>query len=122
MSRPGMVRVSEEEFHRLWNEFAEAGKTKEDLRVRLGLNSTRPLDTRRARLEAKGLTFAKLATGTLSTSSVTPEAALRDQVRDLTAQLKAAQRDQLDAHHVNLIFRYGEVFHRAINLPPFIRP
>lgn len=95
--------VNEEEFHRVWNEFAEAGKTKEDLRAALGLTNVQLLDTRRDRLKAKGFAFAPLgkpATEAPTTSSITPEAALRDQIRDLTAQLKACQRDQLDAHHV----------------------
>jgi hypothetical protein len=53
MSRPG--KVSETEFHTLWNHFAQEGKIKADLRDRLGLTSERPLDTRRAR--AKGFDF-----------------------------------------------------------------
>jgi hypothetical protein len=35
MSRPG--KVSETEFHTLWNHFAQEGKIKADLRDRLGL-------------------------------------------------------------------------------------
>ncbi len=61
-----MVRkgsVSDIDFHRIYNEFAEAGKRKDELRDRLGVKDIRPINTRRARLEEKGFVFVRFGGG-----------------------------------------------------------
>jgi hypothetical protein len=54
------VKFTEEQFYQMWCRYAKEGKTKEALRQALGLTDVRPLNTRRARLAAKGYKFPEL--------------------------------------------------------------
>jgi hypothetical protein len=124
MSRPG--KVSEIEFHTLWNHFAQEGKIKADLRDRLGLTSERPLDTRRARLEAKGLEFAPFGQRNTSdspaTSSLITEAILREMIGALGPIIrgnhrKRSRNNQVDMGYATLLLGH---WHQLIQLQRLI--
>ncbi|MGH9893355.1 MAG: hypothetical protein ACREA0_15475 [bacterium] len=100
-------KVSDAEFQRLYNEVARRGGKKDELRQKLGLRDSRPIDTRRARLEKKGFEFTRF--GAPPRSAPPPRSAegpgldvlkLRDRVKALEAQLKGCQRDAVTESYV----------------------
>ncbi len=93
------MKLKGKPFHQLWCRYAKEGKTKEDLRQALGLTDVHPLNTRRARLAAKGYKFPELPCNKPKDTPL-DELIANDRVRALKAQVKAAQQEQLDAHYV----------------------
>jgi hypothetical protein len=84
------MKLKKERFHQLWCQYAKEGKTKEDLRKAVGLTDTRPLETRRDRLAAKGYKFPELPCSKPKDTQL-DELIANDRARTLKAQVKAAQ-------------------------------
>jgi hypothetical protein len=88
------VKLTEEQFYQMWCRYAKEGKNQGRSTLGLGTYRHSPAWTRRDRMTAKGYVFPLLSqSAPVPTTDTHSLLILKDRVRTLELELKAAQRE-----------------------------